>query len=96
MFQGSLYTTTVEEAAKSAPNLVIDKVIDALAPSGYESQRMVFHYPDTHANLSALISKTPRSTIQTLMFFTAYSSLVPYIAGSSVRYTKLPATTCAA
>jgi endothelin-converting enzyme len=80
--QGLYFTTTIKEAMESAPALVLNRVITALAPEGYTLDRINFQFPEYYANVSSLVEKTPRATIQALIMITAYSSFAPYLAGT--------------
>lgn len=82
-------TATVEEASKMAPALVLDRVIARLAPEGYKQDRMVFQFQEAYTNASAIISQTPKSTLQALMMVMAYSAYAPFVAGSLVRFPPL-------
>ncbi|KAI1075493.1 Metalloprotease [Whalleya microplaca] len=77
------YTTTIAEASKAAPALVLDKVIVALAPPDYQIDRMQFSFSKDYTQLSSAINNTPRSTIQAFMIAIAYISYAPYVAGST-------------
>jgi hypothetical protein len=80
----------VQEATKIAPYLVLDKVIEALAPSGYKQDRMLFQQPDLYGNISSIISQTPRSTIQALMMVLTHSNYVDYATGYNVSNSMVP------
>ncbi|CAI6255735.1 unnamed protein product [Periconia digitata] len=78
------FTTTVQEAAISAPYLVLDKVIQDLAPSGYKLDRMLFQQPEHFANISSLISTTPKSAIQATIMVMTYLSHATYVYGYDI------------
>ncbi|KAJ4301723.1 hypothetical protein N0V90_003816 [Kalmusia sp. IMI 367209] len=82
-FSAPYYTTSITNATHTAPSLVLDRVISALAPSNFTSDQMVFQYPEMYAKIDKLVEDTPRSTLQVLMSFMVYNSLAPYITGSS-------------
>lgn len=79
-----VFTTTIEAAAEAAPALVLDKVIKALAPEGCELDRMQLQLPKTFSDLSKVISKTPRSTLQSVMLTLAYANYLPYTNQATV------------
>lgn len=83
------HTTTVLEVATTAPFLVIDRVLKLLAPTGYKLDRIQFQYPDIYGNMSQVLEKTPRSTIQSLFVLMAYLNYAPYVAGATVRGVSL-------
>ena len=78
------HTTTVLDAAKTAPFLVIDRVLGLLAPAGYKLDRIQLQYPDIYGNISQILEKTPRSTIQSIFVLIAYLNYAPYVAGATV------------
>ncbi|KAH8165602.1 hypothetical protein CIB48_g2643 [Xylaria polymorpha] len=75
-----IYTSL--EAAKAAPALGLEKVIRNRAPEGYKIDRMQIQAPDTWANVSTLLSRTPAATVQAAIIFSAYGNYAPYINGS--------------
>ncbi|KAI0187503.1 hypothetical protein F4808DRAFT_77578 [Astrocystis sublimbata] len=88
------YTTTVKEAADAAPALGFAEVIKRRAPEGYKLDRMQLQAPDIWANVSKLVTQTPRATLQTALIFSAYGNYAPYVAGS-IDPTKDRIETCA-
>ncbi|KAK8136223.1 hypothetical protein PG984_004163 [Apiospora sp. TS-2023a] len=73
-----VFTTTIKAAAEAAPALVLNRVIKALAPEGYKLDRMQFQLPKGFGDMSNLVSRTPRSTLQSVILTLAYANYLPY------------------
>lgn len=80
----------MQEAAKTTQYLVLEKVIEALAPSGYKQDRMMFQMPEFYSNVSSTISQTPKSTIQALMMVLTYYNYEEYAVGYNVSTSVAP------
>ncbi|KAH7095480.1 hypothetical protein FB567DRAFT_31232 [Paraphoma chrysanthemicola] len=78
------HTSTVADAVKLAPALAFDRVIEKLSPSDYELDRMLFRVPEIFANVSTLVSETPKSTLRALFIVMAYKSYEPFVTPSKL------------
>jgi hypothetical protein len=74
--------STVAEAARLAPALGIDKVINHLAPKGYHPDRMMLSFPSVYGNVSDIVASTPKAVLLAAMvlriaeFYTSFTKAV--------------------
>ncbi|KAK3350253.1 hypothetical protein B0T25DRAFT_262778 [Lasiosphaeria hispida] len=62
---------SLKEVIDIVPQLGVDKVIRALAPPTYTPEQIIVPSTQYLANLSALLSETPRDTVQAFLLWTA-------------------------
>ncbi|KAI1128939.1 Metalloprotease [Nemania abortiva] len=79
-FPGYWQTSTIAEVSKAAPALVLDKVIKAFAPPGYEIDRIALPFKDIYPGISSIISNTSLATIQAFMILRVVESYSDFTA----------------
>ncbi|KAI3326189.1 Metalloprotease [Xylariaceae sp. AK1471] len=86
---GNWQTSTIAEASKAAPALVLDKVIKALAPPGYEIDQIALPFKDIYPDISSVISNTSLVTIQAFMILRVVESYSGFTASGLATGTNL-------
>lgn len=92
--QGLWQSTTIAEAAKEAPALVLDKVIDHLTPEGYEADRMALPYKDFYPQVSEVVASTPKPVLQAFMVLRILENYSQFISGGGNSSAGEAFTTC--
>ncbi|KAI0878787.1 peptidase family M13 [Hypoxylon argillaceum] len=75
----------VSEVGKIGPVLGLDKVVRGLAPASYVPETMLLAFPEFLGNVSQIISKTPKSTIQTFLIWNLINSYSSYVEAPEVE-----------
>ncbi|KAI0153005.1 Metalloprotease [Xylariaceae sp. FL1272] len=81
-FQGQFEQSTLDEASKAAPALVLDRVINSLKPEGYTVDRIAYPYKSIYPLMSEAISKQSPITIQAFMLARVLLSYGPKMAAA--------------
>ncbi|KAI0126161.1 hypothetical protein BJ170DRAFT_462683 [Xylariales sp. AK1849] len=84
--------TSWSDVASIAPALAIDQVVEALVPADYEPEQAIIMYPDFYANMSDIISNTPKATIQAAILLIAAFDLEVISAISTTQSDRWRAT----
>ncbi|KAI0186909.1 Metalloprotease [Astrocystis sublimbata] len=79
-YQGMFDQSTLSEASKASPALVLDKVINSIVPEDYVVDRIALPYKTVYPRMSEIISKQTPATIQAFMIARA---LISYSAQTS-------------
>ncbi|KAI0401376.1 peptidase family M13 [Xylaria palmicola] len=75
----------VSEAGKIGPVLGLDKVVRGLAPADYTPDTMLLAFPEFLGNVSQIVSKTPKSTIQAFLIWNLINSYSSYVEAPEVE-----------
>ncbi|KAI8624050.1 peptidase family M13 [Xylariaceae sp. FL1651] len=75
----------VADAGKIGPTIRLDKVVEALVPSNYTTDTMLLAFPEFLGNVSGIISKTPKSTIQSYLIWKLIRSYSSYVEAPEVK-----------
>ncbi|KAI3341518.1 peptidase family M13 [Ustulina deusta] len=75
----------VAEVGKIGPALGLDKVVRGLAGAGYTPDTMLLAFPDFLGNVSQIVTKTPKSTIQTFLIWNLIVSYSSYVEAAEVE-----------
>ncbi|KAJ8132689.1 hypothetical protein O1611_g937 [Lasiodiplodia mahajangana] len=75
----------VSEVGKIGPALGLDKVVKGLSPADYAPDTMLLAFPEFLGNVSQIVSKTPKSTIQTFLIWNLISSYSSYVEAPEVE-----------
>lgn len=75
----------VAEAGKIGPAIGLDKVVKGLAPADSIPDTMLLAFPEFLGNVSQLVSKTPKSTIQGFLIWNLIASYSSYVEGPEVE-----------
>ncbi|KAI1260352.1 Metalloprotease [Xylariaceae sp. FL1019] len=79
-FQGLFEQSTLDEASRAAPALVLDRVINSLKPEGYTVDSIAYPFKAIYPLMSDVISKQSLDTIQAFMLARVLISYGPYTA----------------
>ncbi|KAH6657052.1 hypothetical protein BKA67DRAFT_513929 [Truncatella angustata] len=75
----------VAKAGAIAPELGYDSVITSLVPSNYTVETMLLAFPDFLANVSQIVSKTSKSTIQAYLVWNVIAAYYSDVKGPEVE-----------
>jgi endothelin-converting enzyme len=75
----------VADVGKMAPALSLDKVIAALAPADFKPTHAVVASPAYLANVSAILSSTPRAIVQSYLAWRTITTLDKYVAAPELE-----------
>ncbi|KAI0974825.1 peptidase family M13 [Xylaria arbuscula] len=75
----------IVEVGKIAPALGLDKVVKGLAPADYTPNTMLLAFPEFLGNVSQIVSKTPKSTIQTYLIWNLIRTYSSYVEATEVE-----------
>ncbi|GAP91007.1 putative endothelin-converting enzyme [Rosellinia necatrix] len=75
----------VAEVGKIGPALGLDKVVKGLSPVDHTPDTMLLAFPEFLANVSHIVSETPKSTIQAFLIWNLVVSYSSYIEAPEVE-----------
>ncbi|KAI0161414.1 peptidase family M13 [Xylariaceae sp. FL1272] len=75
----------VADAGKIGPALGIDKILKALVPSDYKAETMLLAFPQFLGNVSDIVSRTPKSTLQSYLIWQLVNSYSSYVEAPEVE-----------
>ncbi|KAI1344016.1 endothelin-converting enzyme 1 [Xylariaceae sp. FL0016] len=75
----------IADAGKIAPAIELDAVIKSMIPSDYSADTMLLAFPEFLGNVSEIISKTPKSTVQSYMIWQLINAYYSYIEAAEVQ-----------
>ena len=71
---------SLKDTVKLAPALGIDRVLKGLVPSDYTVESLITQFPDFWMNVSSIIEKTPKDTLQGFFYWKLISASAPYLS----------------
>ncbi|KAI1179629.1 peptidase family M13 [Nemania sp. FL0916] len=75
----------VTEVGKIGPVLGLDKVVRGLAPVDYVPETMLLAFPEFLGNVSQIVSKSPKSTIQAFLIWNLIASYASYVEAPEIE-----------
>ncbi|TGJ87311.1 hypothetical protein E0Z10_g1420 [Xylaria hypoxylon] len=75
----------VAEVGKIGPALGLDKVVKGLAPADHTPDTMLLAFPEFLGNVSQIVSKSPKSTIQAFLIWNLIVSYSSYVEATEVE-----------
>ncbi|KAI0518184.1 peptidase family M13 [Xylaria bambusicola] len=76
---------SVEDVGMIGPTIGLDKVVKGLAPTNYTPETMLLAFPEFLGNVSQIVSKTPKSTIQAYLIWNLVLSYSTYVEAAEVE-----------
>ncbi|KAI0200603.1 peptidase family M13 [Astrocystis sublimbata] len=75
----------LDDVAKIAPTLRLDKVVRGLSPANYTTDTMMLAFPEFLGNVSQILAQTPKSTIQSFLIWQMISYFSSYVEAPEVE-----------
>ena len=66
LIQARYNAVKLQDLVKAAPQLGLDHVLKSLVPSNYTLDTVIVSFPSFFGNLSSLLEKTPKETLQSV------------------------------
>jgi endothelin-converting enzyme len=75
---------SLKDTVKLAPQLGLDHVIKSMVPSNYsiDDHNMITSFPTYFTNLSSLLDKTPKETVQSFLIWKLITSRAALFEGA--------------
>ena len=70
---------------KAAPQLGLDEVLKSLVPSNYTVDTVIVSVPPFFGNISAVLDKTPKETLQSFFLWRLIVSRINSVEGPEVQ-----------
>ncbi|OTB16113.1 hypothetical protein K445DRAFT_317105 [Daldinia sp. EC12] len=75
----------VDETGKIGPAIGLDSIVKALAPENYTADSMLLAFPEFLGNVSEILSKTSKSTVQSYLVWQLVDQYSSYVEGPEVQ-----------
>ncbi|KAK6955600.1 hypothetical protein Daesc_003242 [Daldinia eschscholtzii] len=75
----------VDETGKIGPAIGLDSIVKALAPENYTADNMLLAFPEFLGNVSEILSKTSKSTVQSYLVWQLVDQYSSYVEGPEVQ-----------
>ncbi|KAI0096493.1 endothelin-converting enzyme 1 [Daldinia grandis] len=75
----------VADTGKIGPAIRLDSIVKALAPQDYTADTMLLAFPEFLGNVSDILSKTSKSTIQSYLVWQLVNQYSSYVEGPEVQ-----------
>ncbi len=81
---------TLDALSDLAPELNISYVVKAMAPAGFNHERIVVNFPTFFPNISRIVSNTSSEVMQAFLIWKAATAMAPYVISNVTdRYNAL-------
>ena len=70
----------LKDTVKLAPELGLEHVLGSLVPSNYTLDQIITQFPDFFANVSSIINKTSKETLQGFFYWKLVTSSIGYLS----------------
>ncbi|KAI0853671.1 endothelin-converting enzyme 1 [Daldinia vernicosa] len=75
----------VADTGKIGPAIGLDSIVKALAPQNYTADTMLLAFPEFLGNVSDILSKTSKSTVQSYLVWQLVNQYSSYVEGPEVQ-----------
>ncbi|KAI1107291.1 endothelin-converting enzyme 1 [Jackrogersella minutella] len=75
----------LDDAGKIGPAIGLNSVIKALVPENYRADTLLLAFPEFLANVSAIVSSTSKSTVQSYLIWQLVNAYSDYVEGPEVQ-----------
>ncbi|KAI1657459.1 endothelin-converting enzyme 1 [Daldinia decipiens] len=75
----------VADTGKIGPAIGLDSIVKALAPQDYTADTMLLAFPEFLGNVSNILSKTSKSTVQSYLVWQLVNTYSSYVEGPEVQ-----------
>ncbi|KAI1805706.1 endothelin-converting enzyme 1 [Daldinia bambusicola] len=75
----------IDDTGKIGPAIGLDSIVKALAPQNYTADSMLLAFPEFLGNVSDILSKTSKSTVQSYLIWQLVNQYSSYVEGPEVQ-----------
>ncbi|KAI8964961.1 endothelin-converting enzyme 1 [Daldinia sp. FL1419] len=75
----------IDDTGKIGPAIGLDSVVKGLAPEDYTEETMLLAFPEYLGNVSEILTKTPKATIQSFLVWKLVDQYSSYVEGPEVQ-----------